>query len=102
MPRPIRTYFDSGAHEWSAIGVRQKLLDLGYVTTKGYDVFKDIQEILRNHPYIQEFEIKYSIGGLMSELSGRSSDAIADRYENVPLKEMVNDLIDHLIQIGRA
>lgn len=93
LPHPIRTYFDSGAQEWSAIEPKQKLLDIGYVTTLGYDVFKDIQEILKNHPYIQEFEIKYSIGLLMSELSGRSSDAISDRYENVPLKAMVNDLI---------
>lgn len=62
----------------------------------GYDIFQDVKEILRKHPYIHEFEIKYSIGALMSELSGRSSDAITDRYENVTLKEMVNDLIDLL------
>ena len=91
MPRPIRTYFDSGAHEWNAIGVRQKLLDLGYVTYMGYDIYQNIEELLESHHYIQEFEIKYSIGALMSELSGRSSDAISDRYENVPLKEMVNE-----------
>lgn len=58
LPSPIRTYFDSGSHEWNAITSRQKLLDLGYVTTMGYDILKDIQEILKNHPYIQEFEIK--------------------------------------------
>lgn len=96
LPRPIRTYFDSGAHEWNVIGVIQKLLDLGYVTYMGYDIYQDIEELLGSHPYIQEFEIKYSIGALISELSGRSSYAISDRYENVPLKEMVNDLIDLL------
>lgn len=96
MPRPIRVYFDHLAHEWNYLSMQQKLLDLGYVTSMGYDIHQDIKEILESHPYISEDDVKYSIGAYLSELSGRSSDAIADRYENVPLKEMVNDLIDLL------
>lgn len=96
LPRPIRVYFDHLAHEWNHLSMPQKLLDLGYVTSMGYDIHQDINEILETHPYISEDDVKYSIGAYLSELSGPSSDAIADRYENVPLKEMVNDLIDLL------
>lgn len=92
LPRPIRTYFDYGAHEWNDIAPKQKLIDIGYLTTMGYDFFQDIQYLLKNHSYISEWEVKYSIALLMAGLPGRTADVVADRYENVPLKEMLEDL----------
>lgn len=97
LPRPPRVYFDGGAHEWNSIPPKQKLLDIGYLTTMGYDFYQDIQDILKNHAYISEWEIKYSIAQLMSELSGRTDEVLSDRYENVPLKEMLWDLQNLII-----
>lgn len=97
LPRPIRTYFDYGAHEWKDITPRQKLLDIGYLTTMGYNFFQDIQHILKTHPYISESEVKYSIALLMAELSGRTVEDITDRYENVTLKKMLDDFKDFVI-----
>ena len=51
LPRPPRVYFDWGAHEWNSIPTEQKLLDIGYLTTMGYDFYPDIQNILINHSY---------------------------------------------------
>lgn len=97
LPRPPRVYFDSGAHEWNSIPTKQKLLDIGYLTTMGYDFYQDIQDILINHAYISEWEIKYSIAALMAWLSGRTDDVLADRYKGVPLKEMLEDLKDFVV-----
>lgn len=97
LPRPVRAYFDCGADEWNTIDPKQKLLDIGYVTSMGYDILQDVKEILGNHPYISENEIRHSIGLLFAELSGRSLDAIADRYDFVPLEEMVSDLKEHVV-----
>lgn len=97
LPHSIRTYFDSGASECNDISSRQKLLDIGYLTTMGYDFFQDIQEVLESHPYISERDIKISIARLTEELSRMPMVDIIDRYENVPLKMMLEDFKELII-----
>ena len=97
LPYPIRTYFDSGSEEWNDCTLKQKLLDLGYVTTMGYDVSKDVFEVLKTHPYISEEEIKHSIALLLSELLGKQINFVEARYESVSTKEMTDDLKEYLV-----
>lgn len=97
LPYPIRTYFDSGSEEWNDCTLKQKLLDLGYVTTMGYDVSKDVFEVLKTHPYISEEEIKHSIALLLSELLGKQINFVGERYESVSTKEMTDDLKEYLV-----
>lgn len=99
LPYPIRTYFDSGSDEWNDCALKQKLLDLGYVTTMGYDVSKDVFEVLKTHPYISEEEIKHSIALLLSELLGKQINFVEARYESVSTKEMTDDLKEYLVML---
>ena len=46
LPRRISTYFDLESKEWGELTLRQKLLDLGYVTSMGLD----IPQLLRGMP----------------------------------------------------
>lgn len=98
LPYTIRTYFDNGGHESTYITPKQKLLDIGYVTTMGYDIYADILDILENHPYISEDEIKVSLALLLSELSGKSFHFVSSRYEPVSLREMTEDLKNQLLR----
>lgn len=97
LPYPIRTYFDNGAEEWNDCTPKQKLLDLGYVTTMGYDITQDVREILKNHSYISEEDIKHSIALLLSELLEKGISFVEARYERVSVKDMAADLKEYLV-----
>jgi len=97
LPYPIRTYFDNGADEWNDCEPEQKLLDLGYVTTMGYDITQDVLEILETHSYISEEDIKHSIALLLAELLGKRIAFAEASYESVSAKEMADDLKEYLI-----
>lgn len=97
LPFPIRTYFDSGSDEWNDCSPTQKLLDLGYVTTMGYDISQDVFDVLKKHPYISEDEIKHSIALLLSELLGKSINFVEARYESVSIKVMADDIKEYLV-----
>lgn len=97
LPYPIRTYFDNGADEWNDCEPKQKLLDLGYVTTMGYDITQDVLEILETHSYISEEDIKHSIALLLAELLGKEIGFVKTRYKSFSAKEMADDLKEYLI-----
>lgn len=96
LPYPRRAYFDSGADEWNDCTIKQKLLDLGYVTTMGYDITRDVNKILKEHSHISEESIHHSLSLLLSELLGKGVDSVESRYEGVSAKDMANDLKEYL------
>ncbi len=96
LPRPIRVYFDCHAHEWNDCSTERKLLDLGYVQSQGYDIRADIQNILDNHPYINDSEIKRSIAILMAKLRGEIVYSIEKEFESASLDEMVDSFLEEL------
>lgn len=65
MPHSIRTYFDGFADEFNDISKKQKLLDLGYVLKRGYDLAAQIKACLYDRPHIGEYEFKISLFGLI-------------------------------------
>lgn len=96
LPRPIRVYFDCHAHEWNDCSTERKLLDLGYVQSQGYDIRADIRNILDNHPYINDSEIKRSIAILMAELKGSHTSLIENEFKSSSLDEMVDSFLEEL------
>lgn len=96
LPYPRRAYFDSGADEWNDCTIKQKLLDLGYVTTMGYDIIQDVTTVLKEHSHISEESIRHSLSLLLSELLGKGVDSVESRYEGVSAKDMANDLKEYL------
>lgn len=99
LPYPRRAYFDSGADEWNDCTIKQKLLDLGYVTTMGYDITQDVTTILKEHSHISEESIRHSLSLLLSELLGKGIDSIESRYEGVSAKDMAGDLKGYLTML---
>lgn len=97
LPRHIRVYFDCHAHEWNDISTGRKLLDLGYVQSQGYDIRADIQNILNNHPYINDSVIKRSIAILLSELKGNNVYSVEDEYKSSSLDEMLDSFFEELL-----
>ena len=65
LPHSIRTYFDGFADEFNDISKKQKLLDLGYVLKRGYDLAAQIKACLYDRPHIGEYEFKMSLFGLI-------------------------------------
>lgn len=98
LPRPIRTYFDSGSEEWNDCSISQKLLDIGYVTTMGYDIQSDITEFLHTHDYISEEDIKHSLAILITELIGKTLSFVETRFEMVTTKMMVSEIKDLILR----
>lgn len=96
LPYPRRAYFDSGADEWNDCTIKQKLLDLGYVTTMGYDIIQDVTTVLKEHSHISEESIRHSLSLLLSELLGKGVDSVESRYEGVSAKDMADDLKEYL------
>lgn len=97
LPYSARTYFDGNASESNRITSTQKLLDISYLTTMGYDFYQDVQDILKNHNSISEWEIKYSIGVLMASHSGRGDEVLPDDFDGVSLRDMLKDLKDFVV-----
>lgn len=93
---PRRVYFDSVADEWNDCTIKQKLLDLGYVTTMGYDIIQDVTTVLKEHSHISEESIRHSLSLLLSELLGKGVVSVESRYEGVSAKDMANDLKEYL------
>lgn len=91
LPHSTRVYFDWQAHEWNNCSAAQKLLDLGFVTAMGYNIAKDIKDILANHPYIGEHAIKSSLSRLMAEMTGGNWALISIEYQKRSLKRMIDD-----------
>lgn len=96
LPYPRRVYFDSGADEWNDCTIKQKLLDLGYMTTMGYDIIQDVTTVLKEHSHISEESIRHSLSLLLSELLEKGVDSVESRYEGVSAKDMADDLKEYL------
>lgn len=93
LPHSIRTYFDGFAHEFNEIDKEQKLLDLGYVLKRGYDLSAQIKACLYDRPHINEDEFKWSLGGLIEYAD---ADYMRDNGYN---KEITTYSIDDLVSV---
>lgn len=70
LPHAERVYFDWIAHEFGDISNHQKLLDIGYLLTQGYDIRTDIHNTYLNHLSVSKDNVRYSIYILLAELWG--------------------------------
>lgn len=64
LPRTYRTYFDAYCTEYSEYPIEEKILDLGYVITHGFDIKKAIRNILKNNPQVGETAINTALSNL--------------------------------------
>ena len=98
LPRNYRVYFDPHCHEFSDKTAKEKLLDLAYVITHGFDIRKAIKEILEDHPYVSEDDIHRAIKMLTA--AANHVDYIADRRRN-SLDTDIDIFVEDLLRIYR-
>lgn len=94
LPASIRTYFDGFADEYNDKGEDDKLLDLGYVLKRGYDLSAQIKACLYDRPHISEDSFKYSIVTLISHID---SDYLSyNGYDKEPSAYSIDSLVEAL------
>lgn len=99
LPRSIRTYFDGCAHEWNDIDERQKLLNLGYVLKRGYDLGAQIKACLYDRPHISESTFKSSLRHLIKfadkdYFEDNGYDLDTDAYSIDDYVSFLHDVLD--------
>ena len=92
FPHAERVYFDWLAHEFGDISNHQKLLDIGYLLTQGYDIRADIHNTYRNHPSVSKDNVRHSIYILLAELWGRRTEYIEQMFWNKSLDGLIDEL----------
>lgn len=104
LPQSIRTYFDGFADEFNEISEKQKLLDLGYVLKRGYDLATQIKACLYGRPHIGENEFKRSFAGLIEcvDKTYMNDNGYNGRIEDFSIDSLVgilsNILDDHYVE----
>lgn len=93
LPKNYRVYFDSLCDEYTHYSTENKLLDLAYVITHGFDVKKAISSILASHSYISRRDIQWAIWSLTAAVN--HVDSIEDRGNSLEtdLEILIEDLM---------
>ncbi|MCM1142905.1 MAG: hypothetical protein NC453_30435 [Muribaculum sp.] len=104
LPHSIRTYFDGFASEYNSISEEKKLLDLGYVLQRGYDLEAQIKACLFDRPHIGSDDFKHAFGTLIEYLDSdymrmNGYDKYITDYEYGDLVSILRNLLDeHYIE----
>ncbi len=85
LPRSPRTYFDSLCSEYCRYPIEQKLVDIGYLTTHGYDIRKDIYHSFRDYPHVHEDDVHRAVLSLEAAACGVDpyDSGIMDRENDI-------------------
>lgn len=104
LPKTYRVYFDPYCEEYKHYPVENKLLDLAYVITHGFDIKKAIKNILDSHPHVSQRHIQRAVWQLISAVnhsgtvwdSTNSLETVAEifieyllRYYRLPLDNSI-------------
>lgn len=96
FPRTDRVYFDPGAHEYNDLTLNQKLLDIAYMLTHGYDVRTFIHDTYKTKEYVSDNNVKQALYSLLGELWGSDNIKMSDLYEKKSLDELIDDFFSAL------
>lgn len=109
LPKTYRVYFDPLCDEYKRYPVQDKLLDLAYVITHGFNVKKAIKWILENHPHVSKRNIQRALWSLTAAANhvddasdlGNSLDTDIDifiedllRYYRLPLDNSIPHFLE--------
>lgn len=97
LPKTYRVYFDPYCDEYKHYPVENKLLDLAYVITHGFDIKKAIKDILDSHPHVSERDIQRAISNLTA--AANHVDHIG--YRNNSLETDIEIFIEDLLRCYR-
>ena len=98
FPYSRRTYFDWIGTEFSYNSKEQKLLDIGYLLTTGYDVRSEIHDTYREHQTVTEDNVKHTLNILLAELWGGRLDTVESMHQYWTTDRIIDELFSHLLR----
>ena len=98
FPYPRRVYFDWIGAEFSYNSKEQKLLDIGYLLTKGYDVRSEIHNTYRDHLSVSEEDVKHTLNILLTELWKGRLDTVESMHKYWTTDRIIDELFSHLLR----
>ena len=98
FPYSRRVYFDCIGTEFSLNSKEQKLLDIGYLLTKGYDVRSEIHATYREHSTVTEDNVKKTLNILLAELWGEQLYTVESMHKNWTTDRIIDELFSHLLR----
>lgn len=96
LPRTPRTYFDSLCDEYRHYSPEDKLLDIAYLTTHGYDIRKDIYYSFKNYDHVSEDDVHNGVIALMdyvNEVNERNSCRFLNNKLDTDIDLLLEDLM---------
>jgi hypothetical protein len=90
FPNHIKAYVDTYSYEYQSISDETRLLDLGFMLLRGYNIKKAISDWLKNHPEISEASIVYNIGQLLITFDDVDEAEILANSESMNLSQMID------------
>ncbi|MCH5222067.1 MAG: hypothetical protein J1F05_07090 [Muribaculaceae bacterium] len=98
FPYSRRTYFDWIGTEFTYNTKENKLLDIGYLLTKGYDVRSEIHATYREHLSVVEDDVKRTLNILLAELWGGRIDTVESMHKYWTTDRIIDELFSHLLR----
>lgn len=90
LPRHIKAYIDSYSHEYQRLSDEERLLDLGFMLLRGYNIKKAIRNWLKNHPEISEDAIVSNIGWILIKFHDIDKAKILANMKSMNLSQMID------------
>ena len=98
LPCRRRVYFDWIGAEFKDTTKEQKLLDIGYLLTKGYDVRSEIHATYRDSLSVTEDDVKHTLNILLAELWGGRLDTVESMHKYWSTDRLIDELFSHLLR----
>jgi hypothetical protein len=90
FPHHIRAYVDFYSDEYHRLKDENRLLDLGFMLLRGYNIKKAIRNWLKNHPEISEESIVSNIGRLLMKFNNIDPAEILTNIKSMDLPQMID------------
>ena len=98
FPYSRRTYFDWIGTEFSYNSKEQKLLDIGYLLSTGYDVRSEIHATYKEHLSVTEDNVKVTLNILIAELLGSRLETVQYKHRHWATDKIIDELFSHLLR----
>ena len=80
LPEPVRAYVGPVGYEYEQLNHAQRLVDLGYLVTRGFDIKASIRRLLDDHPDYED-DVMQGIYYLLLEMRGYEGACWLDPME---------------------
>ncbi|MDE5882611.1 MAG: hypothetical protein K2H60_12860 [Muribaculaceae bacterium] len=97
--RTPRTYFDSLCHEYTQYPLKDKILDIGYLTWHGYDIRKDVYKAYMEHEHVSEDNVHRGILLIMAQLC--HTDYFKLKRLNNSIETDIKLLLEEIMRVYR-